>query len=136
METHPTLCGVWGALWKRGRRIEGARVVKDTTRRPTESTHLCPWGLTEIESPTREYGLDLSHLHISSRCAAWSLCGPCNNWIRGYLLLYCLPLDSLPQLDCLVLPQWVKICIVLRRLAVLGCIRGGGFPFSHEKGRG
>ena len=35
-------CGGWGA------RIEEAREVKDTSRKPTESTNLGPQGLTEI----------------------------------------------------------------------------------------
>ena len=30
-------------------------MVKDTTRRPTESTNLDPWGLTVAEIPTKEH---------------------------------------------------------------------------------
>ena len=45
-----------GVLWKRsGRRIDGTRGVKDTTRRPTESTNLGTQGLTETEPPTKEH---------------------------------------------------------------------------------
>ena len=42
-------------MWKPQGRIETASVVKDTTRRPTESTNLSPWGLTETELPTKEH---------------------------------------------------------------------------------
>jgi hypothetical protein len=38
-----------------GDRTERAGGVKDTTRKPTESTKLSPWGLTETEPPTREH---------------------------------------------------------------------------------
>ena len=50
-----TLGGAWGVLWKSGDRTEQARGVKDTTRRPTESTNLGPWGLTETEPSTKEH---------------------------------------------------------------------------------
>ena len=36
-------------------RIERAEGVKDTTRRPTESTNLDPYVFTETEPPTKEY---------------------------------------------------------------------------------
>jgi hypothetical protein len=32
----------WEILWKRRRKIEGFREVKDTSRKPTESTNLSP----------------------------------------------------------------------------------------------
>ena len=38
-----------------GDRIERAGEVKDITRRPTESSNLDPWGLTETEPPTKEH---------------------------------------------------------------------------------
>ena len=38
-----------------GGRIKGGGGVKDTSRRPTESTNWDPWGLTESEPPTKEY---------------------------------------------------------------------------------
>ena len=38
-----------------GDRIERAGEVKDITRRPTESSNLSPWGLTETEPPTKEH---------------------------------------------------------------------------------
>jgi hypothetical protein len=42
-----------------GGRIEQAgERVKDTTRRPTESTNLSPGGLTETEPPTKEHAGD------------------------------------------------------------------------------
>ena len=34
---------------------EQVRGVKDTKRRPTDSTNLGPWGLTEARPPTREH---------------------------------------------------------------------------------
>ena len=41
-------------------KTEQARGVKDTTRRPTESTNLDPEELTESELPTKEHaGLNL-----------------------------------------------------------------------------
>jgi hypothetical protein len=43
------------SLRRVGNRIERAGGVKDTTRRPTESTKLGPWVLTEAESPSKEY---------------------------------------------------------------------------------
>jgi hypothetical protein len=40
-ETHrQTLSWAWEILWKRERRIEGTRRIKDTTRKPNESTNL------------------------------------------------------------------------------------------------
>ena len=38
-----------------GRKTMVAREVKDTTRKPTESTNLGPWWLTETEPPTKEH---------------------------------------------------------------------------------
>jgi hypothetical protein len=38
-----------------GDRIEGASRVKDTTRRPTESTNLDLWELTETDPSTKEH---------------------------------------------------------------------------------
>jgi hypothetical protein len=35
-------------------RIDGAREVKDTTRKPTELTNSGSWRLTETEPPTKE----------------------------------------------------------------------------------
>lgn len=49
---------VWGIFWRRERRIEGAREVKDTTRKLTELTNLGPWGLMETGVPTREHSWD------------------------------------------------------------------------------
>jgi hypothetical protein len=42
-ETHrQTLDGAWGITWKRGGRIEGAKDVMYSTRKPTGSTNLGP----------------------------------------------------------------------------------------------
>ena len=44
-----------------------------------------------------------------------------------------------PYLDCLVGPQWERMCLVLLRLDILEQQVGtqnGDFPSSEEKGRG
>jgi hypothetical protein len=46
--------GNWESCEKGGNRIEISRGVKDTTKRPTESTNLSPWGLTGTEPPIKE----------------------------------------------------------------------------------
>jgi hypothetical protein len=52
--------------------------------RLTESTNLDPWGLSEVEPPTKEHTRAGSRpLHIYSRCATQSPCGSPNNWSRG-----------------------------------------------------
>jgi hypothetical protein len=43
-----------GLLWKIGRRIEGPEQDRNSTGRPTESTNLNPWQLSETEPPTEE----------------------------------------------------------------------------------
>jgi hypothetical protein len=66
-------------------------------RRPTPSTNLGPWGLTETEPLTKELAWTGSRpLDISSRCAARSSCGFPNNRSRGCLWFCCLPLDLRP----------------------------------------
>jgi hypothetical protein len=49
-----------------GHSIEKARGAKDTTKRPSESINLGPWGLTETEPPTKEHaGTGLRpHTHL------------------------------------------------------------------------
>lgn len=44
----------------------------------------------------------------------------------------------IPELDCLVGPQWERMCLVLVGIDVPGWggTRGGGFSLSEEKGRG
>jgi hypothetical protein len=58
--------GLQGVLWKRGvGGVEEAGGVKDTTRRPTDSTSLGLQGLPEAASPTREYvGAGCSKLQL------------------------------------------------------------------------
>lgn len=47
-DTHSqTSGGACGVVWRSGNRIEQAGGVIDTTRRPTVSVNLGPWGLTE-----------------------------------------------------------------------------------------
>jgi hypothetical protein len=106
-----------------GGRNEGARGVKATTRRPTESTDLCPWRLSKTESTK---GLDLGPLHICSRCAACSSCGVPNNWSGSCLSLCCGPLDLVPitGLPCLAL-----VGEGVFSPAATWCTRmGGGYP--------
>ena len=92
-----TLGGSWGVLWKSEDRTEQARGVKDTTRRPTESTNLGTWKLTETEPPTKEHaGLGLGPLCICSRCTAYSSFGSPSNWSRVCLWLCYLPLNIFP----------------------------------------
>jgi hypothetical protein len=73
---------------------------KDSTRRPTESTNLGLWGLTETEPSTKEHvwtGPRPPYTYYSS-CAAWSSYGPPNNCSGGCVWpgLCCLPLDPFP----------------------------------------
>lgn len=42
-----TVSRAWRILWKRGGKTEGARGVKDTTRKPMESTNLSPYGFRD-----------------------------------------------------------------------------------------
>ena len=71
---------------------EQVRGVKDTKRRPTDSTNLGPWGLTEARPPTRERaGVNLDPLHFCKAWVAWSSCGTPDKWSRGYLSLCFLP---------------------------------------------
>ena len=74
--------------------VEWARGIKDSTRRPPETTNLGPWGLTEIGPPTKEHAalpspppLHLSHMCIWSSCMSPKTC---------CLWFCCLPLDPLP----------------------------------------
>jgi hypothetical protein len=51
--------------------IEGARQVKDTTRRPTEPANLGQCGLTETEPPTEEHTQSGPRLaiHLQQMCS-------------------------------------------------------------------
>jgi hypothetical protein len=42
-------------LYKSEGRIVGDRKIKNTSRRPTESTNLGSWGLTETKPPMKEH---------------------------------------------------------------------------------
>jgi hypothetical protein len=53
-ETHRQAAEPRESCGREGERSEQVGGVKDTTRRPTESTNLGPWGLTDPETPTRE----------------------------------------------------------------------------------
>jgi hypothetical protein len=55
-ETQSHTSGRAHESWRRvGDRIGQAGGVKDTTRRPTESSNLGPWGLTVTGPPTKEH---------------------------------------------------------------------------------
>jgi hypothetical protein len=101
------------SCWRVGDRIEWVREVKNATRRPTESTNLCPWELTVTEPPTREHsgagpsmtyvaegqlGLHVDLLIIGE--GAISVSVDCH-WI------------PFSYLDCLVGPQWERMGLVL-----------------------
>jgi hypothetical protein len=53
-----------------GGRIEGARGIKDTTRKPTESTKAQRSSSRLELQPESVQGLDLGHLHICNNHAA------------------------------------------------------------------
>jgi hypothetical protein len=70
---------VWG-------RATGTGDVKDSTKRPTESTNLGPRGLTGLNhQPKSIHWLDQVPRHLCSRCTAWSSFGSFNNWNWGCL---------------------------------------------------
>jgi hypothetical protein len=59
-----------------GGRIEGPEGDRNSTGRPTKSTHLDPWELSDTEPPTKEHTqTGVGPQNISSRCAAKSPCG-------------------------------------------------------------
>jgi hypothetical protein len=62
---------LWESCGRVGDMIEEAWGVRDTTRGPTESTNLGPWGLTEHEPPTKEYtGAGPRHpTHLKQMCS-------------------------------------------------------------------
>jgi hypothetical protein len=66
-----------------GRRVAGPKGDRNSTGRPTESTNLDPWGLSESEPPNKEHRLDLGlPAHMKQMCSLafmWVL----NNWSRG-----------------------------------------------------
>lgn len=53
-DPQPTLGKAWESCGG-GMGIEGARGVKGTTRKPTESMNLCPLGTTYTEAPTKKH---------------------------------------------------------------------------------
>lgn len=63
---------------RRGRRKDyiGVRGIKDTIRKPIESTYLGSYGLTETELANMDpVGSELGPLHIPYGCVAWSSYG-------------------------------------------------------------
>lgn len=73
--------------------------VRDTTRRPTVSVNLGPWGLTETTNQrvcVCVGGGDLGLLHICSRCGVWSTgAGTVSDSVACHWV-------PLPYPDCLV----------------------------------
>jgi hypothetical protein len=71
-ETHSQILGrARGIIWKKGGRIGGARGVKDTTRKITESTNLGHKGSQRLEhQPKSMHGTDLGSLNMFNRCTA------------------------------------------------------------------
>jgi hypothetical protein len=45
---------LWDSYGRVGRRIEGPKKDRNSTRRPTESNNLDPWEFPETQSPTKE----------------------------------------------------------------------------------
>jgi hypothetical protein len=97
-DPQPTSGRAWVVLWQsEGIKVSKWEGVKDSTRRPTVSNNLGPWGLTEPQPPPGSMEeIDLDLLHICNKCAAWSSCGCPNKWSRGYLSLCSSSLDPLP----------------------------------------
>lgn len=52
-----TSCGPWEACRTMRDRIGQDGGVKDTTRRPEDSTNQGPWGLTEADLPTKDHAV-------------------------------------------------------------------------------
>ena len=77
-----------------GGRTEEPREVRNSSGRPTLSANLDPWRLSET------YKAGPRPPTVCSRHAAWSLCGPPNNWSRGCPWL-------LPA--CGSCPNWAEI---------------------------
>ena len=80
-------------------RIKRVGRVKNTTRRPTESTHWRTWGLTETEHQIKDHAeVGPSAAHMCSRYSAWSSCGFPNNCRGGEgLSLTLLPVIGSPS---------------------------------------
>ena len=74
-----TLEGGLNTYVRVGGSIEGPEEDANPAGRPTESTNLAPWYLSESEPPTQEHTWvgTRPHWHICSRQAAQSLWQPC-----------------------------------------------------------
>lgn len=101
-----------------GDRTEKAGGVhaKDSTQRPTESTYLGPWGLTENERSTKDHagaatdvqlGLHVGLLTVGAGAVSDSVV--CHG-------------TPFPYMDCLAGPQWERM-----RLSYSMC-KGGWYP--------
>ncbi len=85
-------------------KTEWAGGVKDTTRRPTESSNLGPWGAPKawaiIQGAFRSQTQTCAP--ICSKCTAQTFCGCPNKWSIGYFCLSLLPAIGSPS------PTWTS----------------------------
>ena len=112
-ESHnQTSGGAWGILWKSGVQ-KWARQQGQAQKDPQSQI---TWDHGSLQSLGHQLWnmreLDLDPLHICRICRAWCSCGSHNRRIRGCVCLCFRALDLLPPyLDCLVWPQWEKMCL-------------------------
>lgn len=86
----------WETCRRVGGKIEGAIVVKETKK---DLQGQLSWALGGSETkppPKNMCGLDISFLHICSRCAGLSSYRSPNSWREGCLWLCYLPLTPIP----------------------------------------
>jgi hypothetical protein len=118
-------------------RIEQAGEVKDIIRRPTESPDLGPWGSQNLgHQPKSTHGLDLGpHTFVANVQFGLHVCPLTRGagTVSISVLSHWIPF---PHMDCLVGPQWKKMCLVLLGLDVPGWggIQEGAPPSLMTKG--
>lgn len=134
-DTHSqTLDRAQGFLWRSRGKDCGTQRGQEHHRKRTESANIDPQCLSETEPPTRsKHRLDLSPLHICSRCSAWSSCRCSNNWIRGCPWLHCLPVDPVHQTG---LPGLASVGEDAPNPAVTWCVRVRWYLGRHTLLRG
>jgi hypothetical protein len=103
-------------LWEsygRGRgRIKGLRRDRNTIGRPTVSTNLDPWGLSESQ-PKNINRLDLGLPQLCNRYAASSSCGSTKNWSSNCTYSCYLSVDPVLLIE-LLSDQWEWVSLALR----------------------
>lgn len=129
-ETHnQTLDGAWKILWKRERRILGARGAKEITRKPTESTKLGSSGLTKTELPTRDLAWNcLRPLRICYSSVALSFCASPSS---GLCCLFWGPFP--PGLSCPALIAEEGLILIAAWSAMAAWYTGKASPFLKRK---